>query len=214
MDLNEIFMMSNELKSIENDISDINNLLINNSDDVNIHNQLLHLKTIKKELLDKIEVSKEELFLCDRDYYLKKGRVSVDLEGILTEDFENHIGKQYILALLKDRKFKEKNMLLMELLFISSKISSLRFHLMVFKHNDQFISNIFFGYMDDMVKLGMVDINEDGISYRLTDYGNSFFRDNWCLNWQIIEDACMLFEGMSEDELMLFNLCDYFDESI
>ena len=64
-----------------------------------------------------------------------------------------------------------------------------------------------------MVKLGMVDINEDNVSYHLTDFGNSFFRDEWCLDWKIIEEACLLFDGMSDDELMLFNLCDYFDDN-
>lgn len=76
------------------------------------------------------------------------------MEGILTENFENHIGKQYILALLKDRKFKGKKVLLTELLFISFKISALKYDLLVFKHNNHILSNIFFGYMDDMVKLG------------------------------------------------------------
>ena len=84
MELNEIFRMGNGLKSIENNISDVNSLLRDNPDNINLQNQLSHLKTIKNGLSDKIEVSKEELFLCDCDYYIKKGRVSVDLEGILT----------------------------------------------------------------------------------------------------------------------------------
>lgn len=60
---------------------------------------------------------------------------------------------------------------------------------------------------------GVVDINEDDVSYRLTDFGNSFFSNKWCLDWKIIEETCLLFEEMSEDELMLFNLCDYFDDN-
>ena len=68
--------------------------------------------------------------------------------------------------MLDDVKFKQKEILWRELLFISSKDLSLKNDLLIYRENNHLCSNIFPDYMGELVKLDLVD--SDGKIMKVT----------------------------------------------
>ena len=201
MKFDEIFLSYNELKSVEKEIIKISEMLKINPNDLNLQNKLSNLKINRKDLLEEFERSKENYILCKPESYNKNHDIFKNLNESISKNFEYCIGKQYIVASLKNVQSKEKNRLLNELVYISTKIPQLMIEFDFYHDFDILCSDVFLGYIEDMVKIDLIkEIGANNkIEYSLTDFGTQFITNEWAIDYDLINQC----DKLSDNDLIV-----------